>query len=296
MKKILIYLFLCLLGTSAFAKKVGAYCFFADNGSQLFEDENVKLGVIVTNVNELSVVIVNKTDKVLYIDKANSFIYTNGNTESLFTNAAYSSGSTTGGGASVNLGGAARAMGIGGIAGGLLSGTTVGGGSSSTNTTTIFEQRVIGVAPQSAQTLKTISIYSSLSNNFIKTGSYGGSKGKFINPQTGVRTKFKTGDSRNYTEDASPLCVKASVKYSMNENFTEDSSSQVTSSNFIEHVVIDNYKGVKKGDTPLPYCTPYQEKSRFAFRSGGMDAKYAVPLCLTYVGLFVWMCDGGSPY
>ena len=191
MKKFIFMLLgFCLLSLTISANKVGVYCFFADNGSHLYEDNNIKLGVVVTNVNEISVIVVNKTNNVLYIDKANCFIYTNGNTESLFSNAAYSTGTTSGGGAAVNLGGAARALGIGGVAGGLLSGTTVGGGSSSTNTTTIFEQRVLGVAPQSAQTLKTIKIYNNLSSDYLTTGSYGSEKGKFVNPLNKTRVKL----------------------------------------------------------------------------------------------------------
>ena len=298
MKKFIFMLLgFCLLSLTISANKVGVYCFFADNGSHLYEDNNIKLGVVVTNINEISVIVVNKTNNVLYIDKANCFIYTNGNTESLFSNAAYSTGTTSGGGAAVNLGGAARALGIGGVAGGLLSGTTVGGGSSSTNTTTIFEQRVLGVAPQSAQTLKTIKIYNNLSSDYLTTGSYGMEKGKFVNPLNKTRVKFQKGDKRDYTEDATPLCVKASVKYSTKENFADDTSAQVTSSNFIEHVVIDNYKGVKKDGIELPYCTPYINKSRFAFRTGGMDAKVAVPISLTIIGLYVYLFSStGSAY
>ena len=290
MKKYLIILLsFCIYCLSISANKVGVYCFFADNGSHLYEDKNVKLGVAMTDIGVLSVVIVNKTNNVLYIDKANSFIYTNSNIESLFVNAVYSVGGSSGNSASLNLGGAAKALGIGGLAGGILSGTTVGGGSSTTNTTTIIEERVIRVAPQSSQKLQDIFIYSSLSSDYITTGAFGWSKGRFIDSPYTKGKKFKKGNVRNYSENASPLSVKASIKYSTKETFTEENSYQITSSNYIEHVVIDNYKGVTKKGKKLPYCTPYLEKSCFAFRCGGMDAKYAIPLSITYIGFFVWL-------
>ena len=62
-------------------------------------------------------------------------------------------------------------------------------------------------------------------------------------------------------------------------------------------MVIDNYKGVKKDGIELPYCTPYINKSRFAFRTGGIDAKVAVPISLTFIGAYVILfMDTGSAY
>ena len=275
MRKINLILGFCLLSLVVSAKRVGVYCFFADNGAHLYEDENVKLAVGMSDANVLSVIIVNKTENVLFIDKANSFLYLNGATNSYFTNAAYTTGKTTDTGAAVNLGGVANSMGLGGgFLGGLLGGTTIGGGTTTTNTTTVYEQRVIGIAPRSAQALTNLRISSNLASNFLDKGSYGlgGKLGAFIDPYTKTSDKFKVGKSRTYTEGASPLSVKASIKYCLKESFDEELTSTATASNFIENIVVDNKKGLKKTDANLPYCLPFQGKSRYAFGSGGVSA------------------------
>lgn len=95
----------------------------------------------------------NKTDRVIYIDKGSSFVYVNNKAQSLFSNSSYSSGSGSLGGASVNLGGVASALGIGGAAGSILGGVSVGGGRSSQSSTTVYEQRVMAIAPKAAYEL-----------------------------------------------------------------------------------------------------------------------------------------------
>ncbi len=67
---------LLLLALSASAKRVGAYCYFANDGSQLYEDVNVKVALEMENKN-LILVIYNKTTNSIYVDKANSFVYNN---------------------------------------------------------------------------------------------------------------------------------------------------------------------------------------------------------------------------
>ena len=244
------------------------------------------LSVGMTDGFTLSVIITNKTDKVLYIDKANSFLYKNGTTTSYFTNAVYTTGKAKDNGVSVNLGGAANSLGIGGLAGGILSGTTVGGGTTTTNTTTIFEQRIIGVAPLSGLALTTIYISPNLSSNYLRTGSYGfgGKLGEFVDPVSRFVEKFRVGNSRTYTESSSPLSVKASIKYSLDENFTEDMSATVTASNFIENIVIDNYKGLKNAGITLPYCNPYKGRSCYSFGSGGINALVTASSLVVGVG------------
>ncbi len=290
MKKLLLSLGFCLLAIAGQAKRVGVYCFFADNGSQLYEDANIRLVVGLDDKNTLNVVVVNKTDKILFIDKAGSFLYFNGNTESYFTNAAYTTGNSSTGGAALNLGGAARAAGINGLAGGLLSGTTIGGSNTQSNTTTVFEQRVIGIAPMSSQVITTMTVTESLSKNYIEKGVYGfgdgfgGQLGRFVDPFTKQKEKFEIGNHKTYTENASPLSVKASVKYSLNEYFPEDETSVATASNFIEHIVIDNRKALKHSDASLPYCAPYLNRQCSAFGSGGVSFMAVLGLDIILLG------------
>lgn len=282
MKKFLYLLVLGLtLCTTATAKKVGVYCFFADNGEQVYEDENVQLLVGKIDDSRVGVVVINKTDKVLYIDKANSFLYYNGETKTYFQNAAYSSGTVNSSGASMNMGALASGMGIGGGVGRALSGLTVGGGTSVNNTTTIFEQRVIGIAPKTAQVLTEMQLSSSLSTKQIIPGSKL-NKGRFVNP----KEKFTLGAVRRYTSLNSPLSIKATIKYCLNENFQDDESVMATAGNFVEGIVIDNHKGLKRSDVALPYCAPYAGKSCYGFRSNTSYSGYV----WTFVGIEVGVC------
>ncbi len=273
MKKILLLLTLgMLLCTTGMAKRVGVYCFLAENGEQIYEDENMQLLVGKLDANNVGVVVVNKTDKVLYIDKANSFLYLNGETNSYFKNSAYSTGQSNSTGASMNMGGLAKSMGIGGVAGGALSGLTIGGGSTATNTTTVFEQRVIGVAPRTSQVLTTLKFTESMNQVYLKPGNpthWGGSKGKFIDPNTGQKKKFEIGDSFSYSFQQTPFAIRATVKYSLSESFPEEACTMATAGNYIEHIVIDNKDGVKKSGVSLPYCSQYANKPYLAFQSNG---------------------------
>lgn len=72
---LIIGLFVLVLGASA--KRVGAYCYFANDGSQLYEDDNVKVELAMESKN-LVLVIHNKTSEAIYVDGENSFIYNNG--------------------------------------------------------------------------------------------------------------------------------------------------------------------------------------------------------------------------
>lgn len=249
------------------AKRVGAYCYFANNGSQLYEDENVKVILAMEN-NDLKLAIYNKTDNVIFVDKANTFAYTNGTPETLFKNSATTTSNTKSGGASVNLGGIAGALGVGGVAGSILSAVNVGGGNSSQTGTTIYEQRVIAVAP------KSISMLYSWSNprdyfltEIIKYPYKGSTRGRFIDPATGKKEKFDVGMSRSYTENHTPFFAKGVVKYSTEENFI--SARQATVSNYITDIIIDSYKGVKDLSFPLPYCQQLKDRrADYPFVSG----------------------------
>lgn len=257
----------------ASARRVGAYCYFANTGSELYEDDNVKV-VLAMEKNDMVLAIYNKTDNVIYVDKASTFAYTNGTPEILFKNTAQTTSNTNSGGASLNLGGVASALGIGGIAGGLLSGVTVGGGNSSQSGTIVYEQRIIPVAPKSVSTLYK---WEHLRDCFIKDLTqyadrfYGiGANSKrirFIDPTTGYKEKPDFGTIKSYTETVTPFSVRGVVKYATDENF--ETATQATVSNYVSDIVIDSYKGVKNPYFSLPYCM--QAKNRradYAFVSG----------------------------
>lgn len=272
-RKFLLLLGLFAIALCASAKRVGVYCYFANTGSQLYEDENVKVVLAMEN-NDLKLAIYNKTDNVIFVDKANTFAYTNGTPETLFKNSATTTSNTKSGGASVNLGGIAGALGVGGVAGSILSGINVGGGNSSQTGTVVYEQRVIAVAPKSISVLYTWDFptwscpYAYFSNSSIKLYSNNAAKhGRFIDPETGNKEKFDKGMSRSYTEYSTPFSAKGVVRYSTEENFA--TSQQATISNYITDIIIDGYKGVKDSLYPLPYCQQLKDRrADYCFVSG----------------------------
>lgn len=271
MKRLLLLCFIfTALTSSTYAKSVGVYCFFSDANTDLYEDENTKL-VSSFHGEQIDIAITNKTSKVLYIDKANSFIYLNGTPISLFTNAVHTTGTTDSSGHSVNLGGIARSLGVGGLVAAGLSAVNVGGGSSTQSSTTIYEQRILAIAPHATEVLYSIrSLRDKFDDSIVCIGKQpsflsmsAGRHGKFIDLQTKKRTKFKIGDSRHYEQNTTPLEVKAAITYSTGEQFTE--IQLITVSQHISDIVIDNKKGArnnkKAANVHLPYCAPYMARN-----------------------------------
>lgn len=76
-RKVLLIIGLFLISVGVSAKRIGTYCYFANDGSQLYQDDNVKVELAMEN-NNLVLVIYNKTENILYLDNENSFIYNNG--------------------------------------------------------------------------------------------------------------------------------------------------------------------------------------------------------------------------
>lgn len=275
MKKLIFCLLLVVITISASAKRVGVYCFFSDTKTNLYEDDCVKLTASCQN-NTMRIQMFNKTRQVIFVDKANSFVYINGTPVSLFTNAVHTTGTTSTKGNSVNLGSIASAMGIGGALGVGLSGVNVGGSNSMQNTTTIFEQRVVAIAPQALEELYVVEceLRDKLNTGVVNPGKEasaimlkGGKDGYFINPQNRMQEKFRIGASRHYEQSESPLEIKSAVTYSTNEQFTDSQLAII--SHYIGDIVIDNKKGIRK-DIYLPYCAPYFAKNLecYKFKTG----------------------------
>lgn len=277
MKKFLLFaLVFCMAFTSVYAKRVSVYCLFDTENKSLFEDDNVKV-MIVMDSGKAKFAVYNKTSQVLFIDKANSFAYTNGQPQTLFTNAAYTTGKTTGKGASVNMGSVANAMGIGGAAGTLLGGVNVGGGSSVTNSTTVFEQRIIAIAPQSINVLYEWVPTQSFNEQLMVSGEYAGhwelkagKLGNFYNQMSGEKEKFRSGMIKHY-ESAfqSPLAMKGVVSYSASEKFENPTLANVEC--YVSDVYVDTHKSYKKKEKSEINVQQYLTRPYFAFRSGGIS-------------------------
>lgn len=304
MKKIIMTCVAIMIATlGCFASRVGVYCYFDAIENHLYEDENVKLVVATDGVDCVKLVIYNKTDNVIYVDKENSFAYTNDEPTNLFKNASYTSGSGSERGASVNLGGIAGALGIAGPIGSVLGGINVGGSSSNTNSTTTYEKRVLSVAPKSMAVLYDYGTCRDLLERiqFLDTRRYNesgiymcGERGRFIDPYTKQKTKFKKGMSMTFDANSSPARFKGVVKYSLSEDFNEN--KMITTDNYVCALVIDSYKGVKNyGTKPLPHCAPYQQLPCCRFVGGTAFLQFGNGSLITLgaftAGLFLFIPD-----
>lgn len=250
MKKILCVLLMLCCCTVMEAKRTGMFLFFDLPQNHLYEDANVK--VVIAFEGTAKLVVYNKTDQVIYVDKENTFAYTNNVPENLFKNTVQTTGKSSNSGATVNMGSVASALGIGGALGTLASGVNVGGGSGTTSSTMTYEKRILSIAPEATAILYEWNPVEDLGKTrYIEEKGWLGSNGYFMYP---TKVKFKKGMVRNFSNDT-PLLYKAVVRYSTQENFS--TYEQATVDNYLAHIVIDSYKGVKKGSLYRTYSNSY---------------------------------------
>jgi len=251
MKKLILFSMLLCCCAVTEAKRTGLYLFFDLPQNHLYEDANVKVVIAFEGTTKL--VVYNKTDEVIYVDKENSFAYINNVPENLFKNSVQTIGKSANSGATVNMGSVANVLGIGGALGTLASGINVGGGSGTMSSTMTYEKRILSVAPKSLAVLYEWNPIKDLEGTgYCKEITHFGTNGYFLYPST---IKFKKGMTRSFAPDGTPLYYKAVVRYSTQENFS--SYNQATVDNYLIHIVIDSYKGVKKGDPYRPYSGNY---------------------------------------
>lgn len=229
--------FLLIYSGFVSAKRVRVYCFYDQENKAVYEDQNVK-ATIVSDKGTMKFAVYNKTNQVLYLDKANSFVYTNGQPKTLFTNAAYTTGKTSEQGGSVNLGAVANAVGIGGTIGSALGGVNVGGSSGHLNTTTVFEQRIVAIAPQSAIVLHEWNPIACLNNNVFRWKMTG--IAAFIDPNTGKKQSVKLGDAKTYDANSTPLSMRGVISYADNEQFQSPVSASVQL--YVSDIIVDTPK------------------------------------------------------
>ena len=108
---------------------------------------------------QLIVSLYNKSNKTIHIDLSNCYFIECDNARPLYVPSSTSTGKSSTSGGSVNLGAIAGAVGIGGTIGTLAGGVNVGGANTSTNTTTVYSQRVVSIPPMASISLTPIDFY-----------------------------------------------------------------------------------------------------------------------------------------
>lgn len=276
MKRIIVFMLFGVACLNVVAKQLGVVCFFS---TETVEDEFVKIELREDGSSfgwGLSVLVTNKTDKTIYIDKANSFMVAGGNSLTWFKNSAKTTMNSSNVGVSVNAGSIARAAGVGGALGTALDGINVGSGSQNGTGTTVYEQRVIAIAPHGSMTTYRISglahyIDERIMDAGVKTvSSYKAVKpGSFINPLTGEKEKFKKKKMRHYEKSGTPLALQTIVKYSLSEGF--ETSRSITLEDYVTDVYIVSRYTVgseMQGGKPLKLRQFHPNKLCYMFWSG----------------------------
>ena len=230
---------------SASARKVGVFCQMAATGTQVSEDESIRASIVIDPEGEALLEIENLSDKVVFIHRKRSFSFVNGVSEPMFIRQSNTESHTTQ--HSVVTGENST------------SNTKTIDSESHTRSHTIYDQRVLAIAPHGrSQVYVWNNLPDKLRKDMIDIGGcalYVKCKGRFLD--TGK--KFHKGDRREYSADTTPLMLAADVEYSFNEKGEDPHRMAVQ--NYVSSIRVVRSKDVKRGY--MLNTTPY-----FAFTSG----------------------------
>lgn len=246
MRRIILISALLLIALGIFAKKgAGIYYFEYNLGTTTLDNSKGIEVSMQTYSHEREVFsgakarnfyieykVKNKSTKVVYVDLGNSFFIRN---EEPLCYYVPSSTTVTNGhvvGGSVNVGAIAGATGVGGRIGSALGGVNVGGANTSSQSSTIYSQRVLAIPPLSSITMTRVPMFDYGSNaytNIFYVKSYnkrGISSGAgdvfaFVHKTNYGIGGMDEGMVYNYSENNSPINFTLYLSYSLNEDFSD---------------------------------------------------------------------------
>ena len=283
---------LCMDG-SAFARRVGVYCYMGNVGGEVCSDENVCVSLSVGPDGAALLHVENLTDRVVYVDRGNSFAYTNDLSRPLFVPSSSTESHTY----------------SHGIVDAVTPDLAVVDAESHTNSHTVYDQRIVPIAPFGRAVIHAWDYLPSLlRKDMVDIGNTGhgfqySCKGRFLTASTDTRyhevmtgvRPFRKGDTRHYTPDASPLALSADVQYCFAES--GEDSQRLRVSDYVVAIVVGSYKGVSKNGvlSGLPVGNERQQPC-FAFRSGRAagNVLYDVATVAAAVGLVASIASMGD--
>lgn len=252
-------LFVMLLSISfaADAKRVGVYCFFANDSTRFFHDENIRAQIAVTPDGVVVVEVENLSDDIIYIDRGNSFSIINDLSAPLFFPSSSTESHTYGWGV-------ARKNEAGN--------ETWVNGESHSQSHTVYNQRIQPVAPHG------IAVVSSWTNmtrmlrpDMVKRGKDTDwlrfkCRGQFGD----TNEPFCKGDARYYTFEYTPLSLTLDLQYRIQG---EENIHRVHLSDYITAIEVGPYQGVSREGIILQESYAAASNGRrlsncIAFRSG----------------------------
>lgn len=284
------------------AKRVGVYCYLSGNELSSSSDGRLRTSLVVTPTGGAVVEIENLTDEIVFVNRGNSFVFVNGQSAPMFIPSSQSESHT------------------------VMEGTTERvwrdmswiNGEAHTNSQTVFERRILPVAPHGRTVLFAWNDLPRLLRNDIIETHYKGQgtmcrKGRFLTfgdddeqaKNGSVYTlgeKFRKGDYRHYQPDSSPLTLGVDIQYSFDDplqyNYNHNSTQQegtheryrTTVFDYVETIAIGSYEGVgKDGRLATNYPPMGQGRPCFAFRNG-RNASYEIGTIAALgalVGIFI---------
>ena len=174
----------------------------------------------------------NKSTKVVYVDLGNSFFIRNEEPLCYYvpSSTTITNGQVVGG--VVNVGAIAGAVGVGGRIGSALGGVNVGGANTSSQSSTVYSQRVLAIPPLSSVTMTRVPMFDHGSNaytNIFYVKSYNkrgisssaGDVFAFVHKSNYGIGGMDEGMINNYTENDSPINFTLYLSYSFNEDLTD---------------------------------------------------------------------------
>lgn len=271
MKKFIFYFLLLFISINASAKKSsGIYYFEYKLGTTTLdgiEGIDVSMNTYTTELQVFSganarnfyveFTLKNKSTKIVYVDLGNSFFIRNEEPLCYYvpTSSTVTQGQSVGGG--VNVGAIAGAIGVNGAVGTALNGVNVGGEKSSSQSTTVYNQRVIAIPPLSKISLAKVPMFTEGSEaytdlfyvkkyNWRGLASETGDLYAFVNKDYGVGL-WEEGEMKDYSEETSPVKFTLFLTTSFNESINEP--KQGNACFYVNKIIASkrNFKGMISG-------------------------------------------------
>lgn len=263
----LILLVMAVLGShpTVSARRVGVYCYMSGTGSEVCRDGKVEVRLVLSPSGHALVEVDNLTDDVVFVDRGRSFAWVNGLSATMFLPSSHTE---------------TRTQGYGTVEHDIHHVTWISGESHS-DSQTVYDRRILPVAPHgTAVVYEWRRLPQLMRKDMIRVGSDGSlfsskCRGAFLSPSTAAGAvtdsdsgkKFKKGDRRTYSAEASPLTLAADVQYSLSEDGSQPVRAYVT--DYVSSVVVGGSEGVgKNGALRTFFPHALGGKQCFGFRSG----------------------------
>ena len=233
------------VSSAASASRVGVYCSFAKGAASVSDNGKVRTWISLSTDGEALLQVENLADEIVYVDRGNSFSYVNGASAPLFIPSTDTESHTFERGVLKDIGHGISWM----------------RGESHTATRTVFDMRVLPVAPHG---VSVVYVWKNLAQmlrpDVVLTGKEDAllryhCKGRFADSQK----TFKKGDERSYTPETTPLLLSAQLSYTFKDITSEQKEAvpllRASVTDYVSHIRVGSCRGARQYSTAAPgFC------------------------------------------